>query len=681
MKLSYNWLKEFVPSLTETPAQIAESLSHSLAEVESITPVGADFALEIENKALSHRGDLFSQTELSREVAASLSRKFEQPSITHLPSNPKSITGSSTQLQIEINTDADLTPRYSGIILDHIQVGPSPKWLVDRLLIHGLRSINNVVDVTNYIMLKYGQPLHAFDATELNPANATLTIETRPARTNETLVLLNGQTVNLTTDDLVVAKMTGDQPSTAIALAGIMGGDAAQISEQTTQILLESANFNMYAIRATSRRHGLRSEASLRFEKGIDPNLTLFALLEATEMLSGSSELNTNVVDNVSKPPLKETTIKLNADEINYYLNTTQNPEQIINTLVALDFNVDILTEKTFSVTIPSHRPDVKQKEDLYEEIGRIYDYNKIVPTLPQRKLAPPIDNSMWQLKNSIRQLMNQLGGNEVLTYSFTDQANAGIISVLTDNELALTQQFEPSLLKITNPIAPEFGYLRSSIIPSLTAVTLENAKRFKEFTLYEVGLVTHPVLNKTLPDEPHLLSIIHYTSQGDPNQSLVALKSTWLTLLNQLGINQFLDWQPLLIPLSETPGTCFGYEIDLRQILPLWQALQFQPIALHPTTFQDLSFKIDANQPVGPLIESILEFVSHRPLPNAAYLIRISLIDLFQNEQMQTQNEKSLTLRLEFQHPTQSLSDAEVTPIREDIQQYLIDQHHATIR
>lgn len=670
MLISYNWIKEFIPKLTESPEEVAQKLSNSLAEVESVERVGDDFVLEIENKALSHRADLFGQLGLAREIAAIIGKEFVLPDTKKLDK----VTGEArpaTSIEITLPSP-EISQRYCAAVITGVKVEESPKWLQERLISVGLRPISNIVDITNYLMFKYGQPLHAFDLDVLGGDPNNLHIEVRLAKEDEPLTLLDDSELTLTPKDIVIANVK-DKESLPIALAGIMGGKSAQIRENTTNILLESANFNQFMIRASSRRHSIRSEASLRFEKGIGPEIAMPTILEAIEMITG--DVNADLVADKYNPLQREPTqIKINASTVNYYLNTNQSKEQIKKVLNRLEITAKELNDDELILTIPSHRKDLRIKEDIYEELGRIYDYNKIEPTLPTRNLKPNQDNPMWRLKNEVRDILTRAGVDEVISYSFITEEQAGLYSSISDNKLTLKRLSDINSLHLKNTLSPELSYMRSSLIPSITNVIIENAKRFDEFDVFEIGPVTIPQEND-LPDEPQLLTIASFKRSKNANDALIRVKSLWKRLVKDLVLpKQYAKVLPLQLNLHDTKGYGFVYEIDLRQVLKERGVKKYDRIALSPPTKQDISFFIPATQEVGPIVDLVYELAG-------ANIKEVELLDIYQSEEMRKSNKKSITLRMIFEDVERSIPDSEINPIREKIESELIAKFNAQIR
>lgn len=679
MIFSYNWIKQLIPELNETPEKVAELLSRSLAEVEEVKMVQDDYILEIENKALGHRADLFGHVGIAREVSAVTQKPLTEEKASGLDET----SGKVTHPQIDVSLpDNTLSQRYSATIINGISVTESPEWLKKQLHVLGQKPINNVVDVTNYLMLKYGQPLHAFDVDKLD-ASDPLAISVRLAKSDETVTLLDGAEISLTEEDLVIAQQTGNT-SKPIALAGVMGGQSSQITQETKNIMIESANFDMFHIRATSRRHAKRTEASMRFEKGVDPELTTPVLIEAVMMLTGQEIDSAGIADTYDPLDRDTSTITTSTKTINQYLNTELSTGEIQKMLEYLGFLVEIRDE-ALQITIPTFRRDVSIKEDLYEEVGRLYDYNNITPTLPQRSIKPAPTNELWEFSYTIRDILSRVGFNEIISYSFVDKDSTGLTVETKDNEQILLSKYDHENLTLSNAIAPEHAYMRSSLIPSIAEKVVENAKRYTSFGLFEIGRVTHPTQNSELPDEPTMLSFIVYDQNATARETMLHTKQVWATLCNALSImDKTADLQPLTIQLENTKGSAFGYEISLEELIQHTQPTTFTQIPLSPPTMQDISFIVTESTPTGTLITDIKNPHSYaEPITNQIdqWLRNVEIVDMYQSDDMKKESKHSLTIRLTFQDLYRSLSDEEVSEIRQQMEKRLIKQYNATIR
>ncbi len=442
-----------------------------------IANLAKDFVYEIENKSLSHRGDCFSHKGIAQELSAILDIPIliqEEAFDNFIPTTERK------KLSIEVNLSSELCPRFSAVVIDNLNIAPSPLWMQCRLNSIGSRSINNVVDITNYIMFDIGQPLHAYDYNKLE--NTILTV--RKAKSGEKAITLDGITRQLDREIMVVAdgRKTED-------IAGIMGGKGSQVDESTTTVVLEAANWEMYNIRRASRHLGLRTEASTRFEKGLDPNMTTSALKASLTLLSdlGKGELATELFDHYPQQSFK-TTINIDFNQVNRALNLNLSKHEVISLLGRLKIvpieddptsgsNPNQESQNIISFSIPTFRRDLAIKEDLIEEVARIYGFKNIVQKIPNRDITPAKSFPLGILMRAITKSFTDLGLDEVKTYSF-----------IGANDYKKSNLDIYSCLEIANPITPDFSYFRNSLIPSLLGVAKQNTNNFNEFGIFEIG-------------------------------------------------------------------------------------------------------------------------------------------------------------------------------------------------
>lgn len=453
-----------------------------------------DKILEIENKSLTHRPDCFGMIGFAREVAGILGQDFEAGVAPDIPLKgvrsaaarglasaacgdrpagcaPRENMGARTPA---IEIDGDICARYSAIILEkHGELKQKYLTWQDTILAKsGMRSVDPIVDATNYLMLLTGQPLHAFDYDKFVAVGGKDKPEiiVRLAKSGEKLTLLDGKEVDLNENDIVIA--SGSVP---VALAGAMGGKSTEIDENTRNVIVESATFSLYNLRKTQMAHGIFSEAITRFTKGQPPYQTLAVAEECAEKLADGYRV-ADIVDEY--PNLeKNIVVEVTTDEINSLLGTKYNKDLIIETLENVGFVVKESTNN-LEVLVPEWRMDVHIKEDVIEEVGRLLGYDNIVPTLPLHQTAGL--NRMWELKKEIRRIMRRYGANELLTYSF-----------VSERLLEKSNQDPKNSYKIVNSISPELQYVRQSIVPSLLEKAYVNQKiPFDKFTLYEMNKV-----------------------------------------------------------------------------------------------------------------------------------------------------------------------------------------------
>ena len=430
-----------------------------------------DLILDIENKSLTHRPDCFGLIGFAREVAGILGQKFEEPklSLHDFELHNKK----SDLLSVDVS-DKELCPRYTALVLE--KHGELKKkyftWQDTILAKSGMRPVDRIVDATNYLMLLTGQPLHAFDYDKFVAVGKSKKPEivVRLARPNEKLVLLDGKSVELNENDIVIC--SGKTP---VALAGAMGGESTMIDDNTRNIILESATFSLYNLRKTQMAHGIFSEAITRFTKGQPPYQTLVVAEECAKMLADGLQVSS--IADAYPAPEKDVVVKITTQEINTLLGTDYDTKLIQTTLSNVGFVVKIKKD-VLEVLSPKWRTDIHIKEDIIEEVGRLLGYDNITPTLPRH--ASAVKNKMFELKNLIRNTMKSFGANELLTYSFVSERLLKKAGLKANNSY-----------KIVNSISPDLQYIRQSIVPSLLEKSQMNQKiPVNEFAIFEMNMV-----------------------------------------------------------------------------------------------------------------------------------------------------------------------------------------------
>ncbi len=519
MKYSYNWLKE-LSGTKKSPEQLADLLTMKAFEVESVKKVKGDTVLEI--KILADRGhDALSHIGIVREICAIENRQSKHLR-AQLPSKRSKI------LKVEIR-DKKLCSRYIGVVMNNIKVAPSPKWMREKLEACGIRSINNIVDTANYVMLETGQPMHAFDLNKLTTDNQQLaTINIRKAREGEEVKLLDGIVKKLSSEDLVIA-----DSKKALAIAGIKGGAEAEISENTKSIVLEAANFNATAIRKSRMRLGLKTDSSDRFEKEIDPNLAETAMAYAVQIITKLGGKTEGIAD-VYSVKIKPWKIKLDFDYVSKLLGENIPDNMVKKILNSLELKTTG-NGRNIAVTVPTRRIDLKTQEDLIEEIGRIYGYEKIKPLpLVAPVQAAPI-NEQRSFERIVRRILVGAGFSEVYNYSFYSQKTAGLA------ELGSIKHLE-----LENPANPDQKLMRISLIPNILKNIAENIKYYKNFEIFEIGRA-YWSNNEILPEEKRMLvGAMVLETRGKKHESrkkdtiFYEMKGCADILLKRLGINDY---------------------------------------------------------------------------------------------------------------------------------------------
>ena len=613
-----------------------------------------DSVIEIDNKSITHRPDLWGHHGMAREVAAILGLKLKNPvRLELLPEGPAAVS-----IQIE---DLDLCPRYSALVFENVRVQPSPWWLQCRLAAIGLNPINNIVDMTNYVMAELAQPMHAFDADLLQGD----TIFIRPAKPGEHFRALNEEEYTLDASNLVIADSAG-----AIALGGVIGGMATAISEKTTRVLLESANFQASSIRMTSVAIKLRTDASMRYEKAQDPANTVRGLARAIELLRETSpgiRLVGGVADQKKSIPVPPA-IELPLDWLERKLGRAVEPAEVRRILERLEFGVTELRPRIFSVTVPSWRAtkDVSIKDDLVEEVGRMVGYDSITPRAPLIPSSVPPGNPERQFQHEVRNIFVDQGFTEVYNYSFISE------------DAARAFGFDPAAHeRVADPIASDQALMRTSLLPGIWKNILENSKHRDAFRLFEIGLEIHK-RGSGLPEEiPHLAAAL-YERQGDGAAGLFEIKRAAECLMpgaqacpaearpfEHPARSADILWKGQtagrlfeLHPSLVESGRAAILDLDLRVVQSLSAGeIKYTPIRRYPSSAFDLSVIAGLREYAGKLESSVASFAG--PL-----LESIQFVRQYTGAPLE-EGQKSVSFRLTVGSPERTLASEEVAEIR----------------
>jgi len=443
-----------------------------LMELPADSPLGRPFDAIIEVKVTPNRADALSLIGLARDVAALMGRRFSQPR----PQVEQSLDATAAFTSVEVMAP-DRCPRYMARIVRGVTVGPSPLWLRRRLEAAGLRSINNAVDITNHVLLEYGQPLHAFDLDNLDGRRVVV----RLAAPGEKLRLLDETELQLTPDDLVIADAGRPQ-----VLAGVMGGAVSGVTNATRNILLECAQFQPAGVRRAARRHGKSTDSSYRFERGIDRAAMPLALDRAADLLAElcGGTVARDPIDVATAPPAPRQ-LSLAPERVNRLLGTSLKYEQMAQALSALGFSLEKVGAGEITVTVPSFRQDVEQDVDLVEEIARSIGYDAIPYTMPAIQRIDAEEPAENRVAERLRQALASAGLNEAVTYSFTSP------------EVLAPFRAEASapLIPVLNPLGPETSVMRDRLIPNLLRTAGINQRRqVRDLAVFEIGATFHPL-------------------------------------------------------------------------------------------------------------------------------------------------------------------------------------------
>lgn len=471
MKLSLDWIQDYVGELPDSPKAIGLKMTLATAEIEGHETLGNDTVYDIDNKSLTHRPDLWGHYGFAREVAA----------VYKTPLKPLDLgqwswpTEAADPLSVRIETESALCPRYNGVVISNIAVGPSPDWLVERLEKLGARAINNIVDLTNYVMLETAQPMHAFDRHKI----AGDQIVVRLAQTGEIIQTLDGGEHTLGPEMMVIADR-----DKAVAIAGVMGGANSEVDDKTTSIVLESANFHPAHVRRTAAALGIRTDSSMRFEKGQDPLQTETAVRRFITLLlqiCPQARLETPLL-NQGLNSRESIVISTSYAFINQRLGTQLKAAEIRSILERLQFGIQEGEAGDIQVSVPSFRAngDIGMAMDLVEEVGRVFGYDNITPQDPLIPVAPVRPSRLQALQRQLRTVLSRdLAFAEVFNYAFVGE------KLLQQVGLSPAGHQE-----LANPLASDQNLLRTSLVPNMLKITAENLRFRKQFQIFELERV-----------------------------------------------------------------------------------------------------------------------------------------------------------------------------------------------
>ncbi|HPD19730.1 MAG TPA: phenylalanine--tRNA ligase subunit beta [Candidatus Pacearchaeota archaeon] len=647
MKISYSLLSSFFKKPLPQPEKLAEILTMHSFENESIEKKKNDWILNLD--VLPDRGgDCFSHLGIAKECAALLNLKISFPSIKIKEGKEKI----NNFLKVEIKDKN--CQRYSVRVIANVIVGPSPKSIQDRLIDCGMNPINNIVDAANYVMLELGQPLHAFDYDKIQGKK----IIVRKAKPNENVVLLNGNEYVLDKKTMVIA-----DEKDVLAIAGIKGGKKAEISEKTKTIVLESASFEPKTIGQTARRLNLRTDASARFEHNLDPNLTEIALNRASQLIGewAKGETAKGIID-IYPEKIKPKKIKLDFELINKVLGIIIPQNEIINILNRLGIKVLIKTKYSLSLEIPTFRQDLVIAENVIEEIGRIYGYEKIPSLLPPIKDYPVKKSKFALFLDKARGALKELNFAEVYNYSF-----------IGDKEKN-KYQLKPE--EILNPTSSLSKYLRPSLIPLLEKNIEENLKWFEKVKIFEAGKVFFSQGEK-IGEKTMLAGGVSF--EKNRQKDFLRFKGEVVFLLNQLGIKNsaFVKYSGNLLEIivdKEKVGKIMVsdqglfFELDFDALIKYANdQKEYEKISYHPSAIRDVSGIVDEKVSLEEIKEKIEQ-------EGSGLIKNLEFFDVYQGSKI-GKGKKNVSFHIIFQSEEKTLDSNEIEKIQKEIIKILSEQ------
>ena len=640
----------------------------------------------MEAEITSNRPDEMGHLGVARELAAGLDRPMKRdfmPAFTGTADPP-----GRELVKVSID-DPDLCSRYIGGVIKDVKVGPSPDWMQRRLRACGVRPINNIVDITNYVLLEYAQPLHAFDLVKL----AGSEIHVRRARAQEKLLCLDGVERELTPEMLVIA-----DASRPVAVAGVIGGEESAVTAQTTDILLEAANFDGPSVRQTSRALGLRTEASARFERALPPELALAGARRAASLIAelAAGKVHREWAD-VYPRPQEPVRVDLRPALIDEVLGTHVPLEEAEAILKRLNFHVKVQGDGEWDVLPPVFRLDVTIPEDLVEEVGRVYGYDRVPPTLPGRRhdtwtpSAPSIDRRL----DAAREVLAGAG--------FTETWNPALVSGKKLEDLRIAAH----AMRVMNPLSDDMDTLRTSLLPSLVDAGALNRDRGRiDIRLYEVAeayLARVGEKQEVQPDEPLRLAAIASTgaAAGEGSAAFYRLKSvldesiaslsappcTYQRAAAQLfhpgrcaavvmdgrQLGYIGELHPSVVAAAKLDGRLVAFEIDVEPLLAAARIPRAQPLPRFPAVERDLAVVVEETVAAGAILASIKE-------SGGDHLEEARAFDEYRGAQV-PEGHKSIAFTLTFRSPERTLTDAEVDKVMSEIKLGLEKRHRARFR
>lgn len=685
------------------PKEIQEGILVLPEQTEIGTSILDVLALDdkvLELDLTPNRSDALSMIGVAYEIAAILDREIKLPNPECEISNAAVSDALQTAERIGVTiAENELCSHYTIRLIEGVQVTSSPLWMQNRLMAAGIRPINNIVDITNYVMLEYGQPLHAFDADKL----ADDRIEVRLAQAGEKLVTLDDVERELDPHMLVIAD--GEKP---IALAGVMGGANSEVTSTTTRIALESAKFSGNSVRRTSRQLGLRSEASLRFEKEVDPARVIPALNRAAALMAQYA--HGTVVKGIAEAHVSEhkaVSIEITVNRINGYLGMELTLEQVKAIMGRLYFEYEVISDNSLLVHVPSRRGDIQYDVDLIEEVARLHGYDHIPTTLMSGETTPGSLTREQAIRRMIRNIMTQSGMHEVITYSLVST---------NQSELLPSMYPHSKPIGLAMPMSEDRSVLRTSLVPNLIEAAIYNRNRNNDnLALFEIGkvFITEEASITKQPEEKVLLSALiagkrlgeHWSYKSVETVDFYDLKGVFERVLSYLGIHNFTfeaatpegfhpgrtaeivlnsaegrrvigrmgQLHPALQKHKDLDDT-YVLEVELEAIFEQANDLiVYKTLPRYPSVTRDLALVVDSSLPVGHMEQLIRETAGE-------LLESLRVFDIYSGDRL-GDNKKSVAFSLVYRASDRTLQDEEIAGVQEKVVNALQETFSAELR
>ncbi len=629
MKVPLSWLNDYV----EVDGQ-AEKLMADLTAIGHMQdgpPQDIEGDLVYDLEVRQNRSDCLSMLGIAREAAAVSGRQLKLPAAYEAE-----LTDKSGSVTVEI-TDPKLCFRFQTLTFKNLKVGPSPDWLKKRLTAYGIKPINNVVDITNFVMVESGQPLHAFDLEKIDGERFVV----RQAAKGEILTVLGNKSIALVEDDLIIA--SGQRP---LALAGVIGGEASSVNNNTTTIVVEAANYYQATVRRSSLRHNLRTEASTRLEKFLHPKLTQLALARVAQLLTELAE--GELVGQVDNYPtvIPENKVNLRLSYLNQIAGIDFSADQTKELLAKVHLPADQTGNDTLTINVPYFRTDIEQEADLVEEVLRIYGYDRIPEDLPAAPPPQDIQSKNYIISEKIRDYLVGLGYHEQITEPLTDEQNPVLEPVILENSLTSEKRM-----------------LRTSLIPMLVRGTNYRRKHhYSHIKIFEVGKIYYRSDDQYL--EKNVVGVIALGNDARYRQ----IKGDIEEMIIRLG------YQPdsTCYSIEKVVDFSSGYvaQLDLDTLLKSQETKTTQVLTSPPQViFQDLSLLVPVEIQVGDLLDTI------KKVSQLIYQVKLG------EEPQLIDGQKSVFIKLTYHDPQQAISLDTVRPIRDKVVATLEKQYQAKLR
>lgn len=675
MRISFEWLKDFV-DINISPEKVAETLTMTGLEIEGMEKIDNDVVFEV--NVTPNRPDCLSIFGIAREISAALGLPLKNPEIKMQEED------SNDGFKIEI-LDANLCGRYAGRVIKGVKVSDSPDWLKNRIGKCGIRSINNIVDITNYVLLEFGHPLHAFDLNML----AEKTIRVGTAGKAKRIVTLDGAERKLQADTLLVW-----DAKNPIAIAGVMGGADAEVSDASKDVFLESAFFEPTSIRRTSKALGLKTEASYRFERGADVEFLSRALNRAASLMQQVA--GGRIYKAVDAYPKKFTpvSIEVRFEKVNRVLGTNISKEEMMGIVKSLNINVEKGPE-SFIVKPPAFRLDIKREEDIIEEVARIYGYNRIQTTIPKAVISAG-GNSEQRRASVLRvkEAVKRAGFNEAINYSFMNEANLDLLCFPAEDR-------RRRAISIKNPLRKEESLLRTALIPSLIENFTYNFSRgIKDIRIFEVSRVFEDI-DRPLPLEKSVVGGIFYREKMpylwkedaggfylvkgmieamfedlhimkhafSPSQATFLHSGQSCDIYISGSIVGFLGaLSPIVVEkldLKVPKPEIIVFEMDLDKLISMIPvSLEYSPVPKFPCIERDIAIIVDENLSASD-VENLIRVYPSELIED------VSIFDLYKGKNI-PDGKKSLAFSIRYRSVNRTLTEAEVETLHLGIVKYI---------